>query len=288
MRATLNTPITLSGIGLHSGASVRLRLHPYDRGMWVISAGRKMEAAWHNVRPSRLCTLLASPEDPTFTLSTVEHLMSALSAKGITDVLIEIDGPEVPILDGSSAEFLAAIRAAGRQALAGARRRLVITSPVSYTDGNAMARLVPSETFSVAFGIDFANPAIGRQARVFTPKTDDYARDIAASRTFCMDADVRAMRASGLALGGGMHNAVVFGDHGVMNPEGLRFADEPVRHKILDALGDLHLGGVEIVGRFEGIRSGHLMTNMLLRAAFAQESQLRVRPAAQAAELAFA
>lgn len=272
MRRTIKTPLTLCGTGLHSGARVCVRLHPSGDGMKIVSRGRVMNADWSNVRPSRLCTLLASPDDSSFTLSTVEHLMSALAATGITDVVIEVDGPEIPILDGSARPFFDAILEAGTETVSGRRKRLIITEVVTFADGAAVARLLPADRFTATFTIDFAHTAIGHQTFAYDPLTSDYEGEIATARTFCMEADVKAMRASGLALGGGMDNAVVFGEAGALNPGGLRFADEPVRHKLLDALGDLHLANAEIVGRFEGVRSGHLMTNMLLRATFASQA----------------
>lgn len=275
MRKTIKTPFTLSGTGLHSGAPAAVRLFPSDGGLRVMRRGTSFAATWANVRPARLCTLLASPDDPSFTLSTVEHLMAALAGAGVTDAVIEVSGPEVPILDGSALPFLDAVEDAGTEMVPGARDRLVITKPVVYAEGEASAALLPADRFTAEFAIDFAHPAIGRQAFAFDPRSDDFRSGLASARTFCMDEDVRRMRASGLALGGSMRNAVVFGEDGVMNPEGLRFRDEPVRHKLLDALGDLHLAGADIVGRFVGLRSGHLMTNMLLRAAFSQEAALR-------------
>lgn len=271
MRRTVLREVSFSGTGLHSGSWMRLRVVPNDQGLRVISGSKVMTADYANVRPSRLCTLLASPDDPSFTLSTVEHLMSALYAVGVTDADLIVDGPEVPILDGSAAPFFEALRDAGTRDLDLARRQLIITRPVRYADGNAEAWLLPADGFSAEFRIEFANPAIGAQSFAYDPRRGGYAEEIARARTFCMEADVRAMRASGLALGGGMGNAVVFGEGRVLNPEGLRFRDEPVRHKLLDALGDLHLANAEIVGKFVGVRSGHLMTNMLLRAAFSQE-----------------
>lgn len=272
MRKTIATPFTLSGTGLHSGAPAAVRLFPSDSGLRVMRRGASFAATWANVRPARLCTLLASPDDPSFTLSTVEHLMAALAGAGVTDAVIEVSGPEVPILDGSALPFLDAVEDAGTEMVPGARDRLVITKPVVYAEGEASAALLPADRFTAEFAIDFAHPAIGRQAFSFAPRSDDFRSDLASARTFCMEEDVRRMRASGLALGGSMRNAVVFGENGVMNPEGLRFRDEPVRHKLLDALGDLHLAGAEIVGRFVGHKSGHLMTNMLLRAAFSGDA----------------
>lgn len=272
MRRTIKTPVTLKGIGLHSGAPVSVRLFPYASGLRVRRGGHEFSASWENVRPARLCTLLASPTDPSISLSTVEHLMAGLAVSGVTDLIIEVSGPEVPILDGSAKPILEGLRDAGFEDIQGARPKLIITTPVHYQDGDAVASLLPAPRFRAEFGIDFSHPKIGAQSVAYDPSEDDFFVDFAGARTFCMEDDVRRMKASGLALGGSMKNAVVFGESGVLNPEGLRFADEPVRHKLLDALGDLHLAGAEIVGRFVGHKSGHLMTNMLLRAAFSGDA----------------
>lgn len=266
MRKTVSEDVIIKGTGLHSGTSATIRLMPHDGGMTVRRRGQEMSASWDNVRPSRLCTLLVSPDDPSFSLSTTEHLMAALWGAGVTDVIIEVSGPEVPILDGSALPFLNAILGAGVVELGEDRQALVIDKPVFYRDGDAFTALLPHDGFGAEFHIEFSHRMISSQS--FDMEGSSFADDLAPARTFCMEADVRRMRASGLALGGTKENAVVFSDDGVITPGGLRFRDEPVRHKLLDALGDLHLAGVDIVGRFVGHKSGHLMTNMLLRAAF--------------------
>lgn len=269
MRKTVRSAVKFEGKGLHSGAPATLRVHPSDGGLIIRRGGVSFAASWDNVIPSALCTLLRSPDDPSASLSTTEHLMAALHALGITDAIIEVSGPEVPILDGSALPFFLALQDAGLTLIPGERERLVITAPVVVRAGEAWAGLFPDPRFSAAASIDFAHPAIGRQSATFDPLHDDFASDIAPARTFCMAQDVSRMRAEGLALGGDETNAVVFGDAGAEAAGGLRYADEPARHKLLDVLGDLHLAGAEIVGRFEGVRPGHRLTNDLLRAAHA-------------------
>lgn len=273
MRKTVRSAAIFKGKGLHSGAPVTLRIHPGEDGLLIRRGRGVFRASWDNVAPSSLCTLIRSPDDPSLSLSTTEHLMAALGALGVTDAVIEVSGPEVPILDGSALPFLLGVQDAGISLLAGQRERLVITAPVIARDGDAWVGLFPSERFSASFSIDFPHPSIGKQSASFDPLLDDFASAIAPARTFCLGEDVRWMRAAGLALGGDGTNAVVFGESSVEAAGGLRYADEPARHKLLDAFGDLHLAGAEIVGRFEGHKSGHRMTNELIRAAYAEQAR---------------
>lgn len=272
MRRTISQDIIISGIGLHSGARVSTRLIPHDSGMVITRHGKKMRASWDNVRPSKLCTLIVSPDDPSFSVSTTEHIMAALWGAGITDVLIEVSGPEIPILDGSALPFMQAISDVGTSEINGNRDVMVINQPVFYRDGDAYAALLPADKFEAEFHVDFSHHLISQQS--FSMNGVSFMNDLAPARTFCMEADVKRMRASGLALGGTKENAVVFSDDRVITPGGLRFSDEPVRHKLLDAIGDLHLAGVDIIGRFVGHKSGHLMTNMLLRKAFVNDQEI--------------
>lgn len=275
MRKTVRTAVTIKGKGLHSGAPATLRVHPGDDGLIIRRGRAEFTASWDNVTPSALCTLLRSPDDPSASLSTTEHLMAALSALGVTDAVIEVSGPEVPILDGSAHPFLLAVQDAGLLLLPGERERLIIKAPVIVRAADSWAGLFPAERFTAAASIDFVHPAIGHQSATFDPLHDDFASDIAPARTFCMAQDVSRMRAAGLALGGDETNAVVFGDAGPEAAGGLRYPDEPARHKLLDALGDLHLAGAEIIGRFGASRPGHRLTNDLLRALRAAPSAAR-------------
>jgi UDP-3-O-[3-hydroxymyristoyl] N-acetylglucosamine deacetylase len=206
------------------------------------------------------------------TVSTIEHIMAALAGCGIQNTLIEIDGPEVPILDGSAAQFVHGILNAGITRLAAPVRAIRILKTVEVRDGDAVARLEPSDMLEIDFEIDFAEAAIGRQSKSLNMANGAFVRELSDSRTFCRNSDVLMMRQRGLALGGSLENAIVFEGDRVLTPGGLRYRDEPVRHKMLDALGDLALAGAPILGRYTGVRAGHAMTNRLLHAVFADAS----------------
>lgn len=271
---TLSKAATFRGTGLHSGASVTMvvRPAPAGHGIWFrrtdLSEGdTRILARWDTVVPSKLCTLIEN--DSGVTVSTIEHVMAALAGSAIQNALIDIDGPEVPILDGSSAPFVAGFLAAGITRQNAQVRVLRILAPVEVRDGDAVARLEPSDMFEIDFAIDFTDAAIGRQEKRLNLSNGTFVRELSDSRTFCRNADVQNMRARGLALGGTFENAVVFEGDRVLSPGGLRHADEPVRHKMLDAVGDLALAGGPILGRYTGIRAGHALTNRLLRQLFA-------------------
>ncbi len=230
-------------------------------------------ARWDLVEPSALCTRLTN-EDGT-SVSTVEHVMAALSGLGIHNAIVALDGPEVPILDGSAAPFVRAILAAGLAQAAVPLRAWRVVAPVEVRQGQAVARLAPHDALRIDFAIDFAEAAIGAQELGLEMRNGAFVRELCDSRTFCLQADVDAMRARGLALGGSVRNAVVFDRGRVLSPGGLRHRDEPVRHKMLDALGDLALAGAPILGRYSGLRAGHALTNALLRRAFATPGAMR-------------
>ena len=271
---TIAKPVAFEGVGLHTGAPVRMVLHPAqsDHGIVfrrtdIADRNPRIAAIWDRVTPSKLCTLIENEDGVS--VSTIEHIMAALVGAGVHNALIEIDGPEVPILDGSSAEFVAGIQAAGLRALSGALRAIRVLKPVEVREGEAVARLEPAASLVIDFSIDFADAAIGKQEKQLNLANGAFVRELMDSRTFCRQADVDFMRANGLALGGTYENAVVVDGDKVLSPGGLRHADEPVRHKMLDALGDLALAGAPILGRYVGARAGHAMTNRLLRALFA-------------------
>ncbi|GGH52075.1 UDP-3-O-acyl-N-acetylglucosamine deacetylase [Frigidibacter albus] len=266
--------MTFKGVGLHSGAPVRMTIHPASAnyGIWfrrtdIDRLDPLIPARWDAVVASRLCTLIANRAGTT--VSTIEHIMAALAGTGIHNALIEIDGPEVPILDGSAAPFVAGIMARGLRELDVPVRALRILATVEVRDGEAVARLEPGgDALDMRFDIDFTDRAIGRQTKQLTLANGAFVRELSDSRTFCRRADVETMQANGLALGGTYHNAVVVDGDRVLSPGGLRHADEPVRHKMLDALGDLALAGGPILGRYVGHRAGHALTNRLLRELF--------------------
>ncbi|KFI24579.1 UDP-3-O-acyl-N-acetylglucosamine deacetylase [Paenirhodobacter enshiensis] len=274
MQTTLGHSVTFDGVGLHSGAPVRMIVHPAaaNNGYTfvrtdVIDRDPVVVARWDTVKPSKLCTLVTNADGVT--VSTIEHLMAAFAGLGIGNALIEVDGPEVPILDGSSAPFVRAMRRAGVSRLAAPLRMVRVLHPVEVRDGDAVARLEPAPELEIDFAIDFTDAAIGKQEKHLRMANGAFVRELMDSRTFCRQADVDYMQSHGLALGGTYENAVVVDGDKVLSPGGLRHADEPVRHKMLDAMGDLALAGGPILGRYVGNRSGHAMTNRLLRALFA-------------------
>lgn len=289
MQNSLTSPATFSGHGLHCGLPVRVVVRPAasGHGVWFRRTdvaddcaddlgGRDpmVPARWDAVIPSRLCTVVGNADGVS--VSTIEHLMAALAGCGIHDALIEIDGPEVPILDGSAAPFVAGFLAAGWLELAGPVRAIRVLKPVEVREGEALARLEPAEMLEIDFRISFAEAAIGTQVLRLNMANGAFVRELSDSRTFCRQADVAAMRAAGLAQGGSVENAVVFDGDRILSPGGLRHADEPVRHKMLDALGDLALAGGPILGRYTGVRAGHALTNRLLRALFADREAFRI------------
>ncbi|MEM9013451.1 MAG: UDP-3-O-acyl-N-acetylglucosamine deacetylase [Pseudomonadota bacterium] len=273
-QTTLRRPVAFSGIGLHSGRPVRLRILPAsaEYGIWfkrrdLVAGDPLIAACYDNVADTTLNTSIANADGVA--VGTVEHLMSALSGLGVNNALIEVDGPEVPILDGSAAPFVQAFLGAGLTSLAAPARHLRILAPVEVQDGAARARLEPAAAFELSFSIDFPEAAIGAQHRRVRVTPTRYRAEIADSRTFCRAWEVDALRTRGLALGGGLENAVVVDGARVLNADGFRHGDECVRHKILDAIGDLALAGAPLLGRYVGVRAGHALNNRLLHAVFA-------------------
>ncbi|MBD3802519.1 UDP-3-O-[3-hydroxymyristoyl] N-acetylglucosamine deacetylase [Thioclava sp. L04-15] len=273
MQTTLAKSVAFSGVGLHSGAPVEMHVHPAPAGHGIVfrrtdvtGVNPRVPALWDKVPNATLCTLIENEDGVQ--VSTIEHLMAALVGAGIHNALIELNAGEVPILDGSSAPFVAAFCEAGLRQLAGELRAIRILKPVEVRNGAAVARLEPAASLEIDFRIDFTDAAIGQQSKRLKMANGAFVRELMDSRTFCRLADVDAMQEHGLALGGTFENAVVVDGDKVLSPGGLRHADEPVRHKMLDALGDLALAGAPILGRYRGNRAGHAMTNNLLRALF--------------------
>lgn len=282
MQNTLKSAATFEGVGLHSGKPVRMVVRPASAnfGIWfkrvdLVGTDSLIAAHWEQVVPSRLCTLIRNAAGVE--VSTIEHIMAALAGCAVQNALIEIDGPEVPILDGSAVPFVQGLLARGLIEQTAPVRAIRILKPVEVREGDASARLEPAEMLEIDFQIDFADRAIGRQSKKLNLSNGAFVRELCDSRTFCLQSDVEAMQANGLALGGlPGENAVVFdGDH-VLSPGGLRHADEPVRHKMLDAMGDLYLAGGPVLGRYTGIRAGHALTNKLLRTLFADPTAWRM------------
>ena len=275
MQTTIRSSVRFDGVGLHSGAPSRAVIRPAGPGFGIVfrrtdlgvGAG-DIPARWDMVDQSPLCTRLINGKGAD--ISTVEHLMAALVGCGVHNALIEVTGPEIPIMDGSASGFVRSILSAGLQVSTAPVRALRVLKPVEVRRGAAMARLSPHETLLIEFSIDFEDAAIGSQRKLLNMSNGSFVRELSTSRTFCRKADVDAMLANGLAQGGNPgENAVVFDGDRVLSPGGLRHADEPVRHKMLDALGDLGLAGLPVLGHYEGRRAGHALTNDLLRALFA-------------------
>jgi UDP-3-O-[3-hydroxymyristoyl] N-acetylglucosamine deacetylase len=238
--------------------------------------GLDIPARFDRVVDTRLCTVLGHETDPSCRVGTVEHLMAALAGSGIDNVLVEVDGPELPILDGSSTPYVFLIDCAGTVEQDAPRAVIEIHETIRVSDGAAWAELrpMPGPGFEMAMSIAFTASAIGSQALSLRLTPDSFRRELAASRTFAMAADIDRLRESGLARGGSLDNAVVVDGAKVLNPAGLRCPDEFVRHKLLDAVGDLALAGAAIRGRFVASRSGHTLNNKLLRALFAEPNAL--------------
>ena len=282
MQTTIKSPVSFTGKGLHSGVATKITVQPagVHYGIWfartdVVSADPLVPARWDAVQRSPLCTRIENADGVS--VSTIEHLMAALAGCGIHNALIEIDGPEVPILDGSAIPFVYGFMQRGLRDLSAPVMAFEVVERVSVTEGDATASLMPSKTLQIDFEIDFEDQAIGRQKKSLVMNNGSFARELSDSRTFCRQADVEMMQANGLALGGRSgENAVVFDGKNVLSPGGLRYSDEPVRHKMLDALGDLALAGAPILGRYIGHRAGHALTNSLLRKLFATPGAVRM------------
>ncbi|WP_019954050.1 UDP-3-O-acyl-N-acetylglucosamine deacetylase [Yoonia vestfoldensis] len=280
MQNSVKSPIVFEGVGLHTGAPVRVVVRPAQAGAGI--AFRRVDlpgtpviaALWQNVIVSPLNTRLANADGVS--VSTIEHLMAALSGCGVHNALIDIDAAEVPILDGSAAAFVRGIVATGLQTEAAPLHAIEVLREVTVRQGAASASLRPATTLQIDFSIDFADVAIGQQHKTLNMANGAFVRELCDSRTFCRSSDVATMRSQGLALGGTVDNAVVVDGDKILTPGGLRHPDEAVRHKMLDALGDLYTAGAPILGRYTGSRAGHAMTNMLLRALFAQPDAWRM------------
>lgn len=290
-RRRLASSIGCRGVGLHSGLTISLTLHPGALGSGIVfhrsDLGLDIPARHDLVVETRLCTQIGLPGNPDARIGTIEHVMAALAAAGIDDARIELDGPEVPILDGSAAPFLFLIDCAGTVAHFAARGVVEVLRPVRVEDAHgAWAELTPNPepAFDATLSIDFGETAIGRQSFGLRVSLESFRRELADSRTFTLAEDVARLRAAGLAQGGSLANAVVVDGPMILNPGGLRRPDEFVRHKLLDVVGDLALAGAPIIGRFTGHRSGHALNNQLLRAIFADRRNWRMTGAAALAE----
>ncbi|MCC6918374.1 MAG: UDP-3-O-acyl-N-acetylglucosamine deacetylase [Alphaproteobacteria bacterium] len=283
-QATIKQVVSCHGTGLHSGIDATIALRPAPAGHGVVF--RRTDVAGDAAFvPARFDLVHGAAYGTTLKngagteIRTVEHLMAAIAAASIDNILVELDGPEIPIMDGSSAAFVALLDTAGRQVQTAVRHYIRVLKPVEVRDGAKVARLSPHDGFQIDCDIDFDAAAIARQRFVFDVQAETFRHQVARARTFTQAKDIEALRAHGLALGGSLDNAVVVDGGEILNPDGLRFADECVRHKALDVLGDLALAGKPILGRFEGVRMGHAMNNRVLRALMADPSAYDIVPA---------
>ncbi len=282
-QTTLRAPVTLTGIGVHSGAPATICLKPSSANSGIVFLRQGLEnapaqlihAKHTKVSATELCTVIG--DRASASVATIEHLMSACAGLGLDNVLVEIDGPEMPIMDGSAAEFVAAIETTGLVGLSAPRRYLRILQPVRVEHGRAFAELLPAKSgFRLDVEIDFDTTVIGRQRKVFDLEASAYSQEIARARTFGFMRDVEQLWKAGFALGASLDNTVAVGDDKVINPEGLRYGDEFVRHKVLDAIGDLALAGYPIVGEFRSYCGGHRMNVRILEALFADRANYAI------------
>lgn len=277
---TLKSLVTASGVGLHTGRKVRMTLRPapIDTGVVFrrvdLASPVDIPARADSVGETRLSSCLVNGEAKVY---TVEHLMSALAGLGVDNIYVDLDGPEVPIMDGSAGPFVLLLQQAGLEQQAAAKKFLKVKKPVEVREGDKWARLEPYDGFKLSFSIDFRHPVIERSTQSVTLDFAEtsYLKEIARARTFGFMQDLEDLRENSLALGGGLENAVVLDEYRVLNSDGLRFADEFIRHKLLDANGDLYLLGKPLLAAFTAHKSGHALNNKLLRALLADAAALQ-------------
>ena len=277
---TLAGPAICAGVGVHTGDRVRLSIRPAPAGHGIVfvrtdikDRDNRVPAKGEAVVATRLGTVIAN--EAGVTVATIEHLMAAMAALGVDNATVELDGPEVPIMDGSALPFVQLLDRAGFRRQEKPQRYIEILEPVVVTEGDKSAALLPCDRFEMFFEIEFATSTIGKMSVDMEITEESFREELSAARTFGFVEEVEALRAIGLARGGSLENAVVIDGDRILNPEGLRFADEFVRHKALDAVGDLYVLGAPILGRFEGRKAGHTLNNAVVRALLARPSAWR-------------
>lgn len=279
---TLQGPAIFAGVGVHTGAYTRVSVRPAPTNSGIVfvrtdltDRDNRVPATGEAVTKTQLGTVIENAAGVS--VSTIEHLMAALVMLGVDNAIVELDGPEMPIMDGSSLPFVQILDRAGRRQQDALRTYIEILEPIEFIDGDKRASLTPSDQFEVAFEIRFPSAAIGRQAVDLVMDEQAFRDELADCRTFGFLHEVEYLRSIGLARGGSMENAVVIEGDRILNPEGLRRPDEFVRHKALDAIGDLYVLGAPILGRFEGVLAGHGLNNQLVRALLAAPQSWRYR-----------
>jgi UDP-3-O-[3-hydroxymyristoyl] N-acetylglucosamine deacetylase len=281
-QTTLRSQATVTGVGVHSGLPVNLTIGPasLDAGFIFVRTGldssdREVRAEAESVIATEFATVLGDREGPL--VSTAEHVLAALRGMGVDNATIEVDGPEVPIMDGSAAAFVAAIDQAGIVTQSAARRFIQVVKPVQVVIGDSFGELRPHATgFRADVEIDFANPVIGRQVYSLDLSPERFRREISRARTFGCVSNVAQMWSAGFALGASFENTVVFDETRLLNTEGLRYSDECVRHKVLDVIGDLALAGLPLLGAFRSVRGGHKLNHAVLTALLADRTAYRL------------
>ncbi len=281
MQHTIQNSIPITNIGLHSGKPVNMVIHPADENHGLVFRRTDMDEGknlipvmYDHVTDTRMCTLVSNEHGAR--VGTIEHLMAALRACNVDNALIDIDASEVPIMDGSSIDFVRAIDAAGLKEQSAPRKAIKILKEVKVTEGDKIVTLSPSDVPVYAGRIEFPHAVIGAQGYELVLTGDNFRNDVANCRTFGFLKEAEALWAMGLGLGGSLDNAIILNDEGVMNPGGLRHPDEFIRHKMLDAVGDLHLAGMPILGRYYGEKGGHALNNAVLHALFADPSAFEI------------
>jgi UDP-3-O-[3-hydroxymyristoyl] N-acetylglucosamine deacetylase len=278
-QTTLQDHVTVTGIGVHSGSPANLTLHPAeaDTGIVFLRCGiggqpdRELSANFRSVTATEFATVLGDQNGPA--VSTTEHVMAALHGLGVDNAVVEVDGPEVPIMDGSAAPFVAAIDQAGIVSLPARRRYIQVLKPVRVAKGESYGELRPhARGLRIETEIEFDHPLIGRQAVAMDVEADAFRRELARARTFGFMRDVAKLWSAGYALGASFENTVVVAENRVLNPEGIRFHDEFVRHKAVDAIGDLALAGAPLIGAYRSVRGGHKLNHAVLTALMSDRS----------------
>ena len=277
---TIASDLSFDGIGLHSGKKVKITIRPSPINTGIkfirtdLNNDNVVHAIWSNVTSTNLCTTISNNKGVS--ISTIEHLMSALSGMHIDNAEILINNIEIPIMDGSSLPYVESLEKTGFLTQSANRKKIIINKEIEVSNSYSYAKICPNKQFSIDFKIDFESNLINKQACQLQLINGNYKSDISSARTFGFEKDVDKLRANGLALGGSLDNAVVVGENNILNKGGLRFADEFVRHKILDSIGDLYLAGCPINGYFYGNKSGHHLNNLLLRKIFSDKANFTI------------
>ncbi len=277
---TINKKVSCNGIGLHSGKEVRMSLLPAPENSGIIfrrtditDRNNEILANYQNVSTTNLGTTISNSDGVK--VATIEHLMAAIWGYNMDNLIVELDAEEIPIMDGSSSAFIFLIECAGTHSQEEPRKIIEILKKVEVVDGDKSLTIEPAKEFSVNLKIDFNHSQLGQQNFDFHSDHTSFKNDISRARTFAFEKDIAKMHQLGLALGGSLKNAVVIGENGVLNPEGLRYQDEFVRHKMLDFIGDIFLAGGYILGHFQGVKAGHGVNNKLLHQLFSDPTAYR-------------